>query len=61
MKSNGRNPSYIRVFPVDSLNKNIPRKNAQLLKTSVSKTYKPSRGILQKRCSENSNKPQRIV
>ena len=46
MKSNGRNPSYIRVFPVDSLNKNIPRKNAQLLKTSVSKTYKPSRGIL---------------
>ena len=37
----------VRVFPVDSLNKNIPRKKAQLLKTSVSKTYKPSRGIIQ--------------
>ena len=47
----------VRVFPVDSLNKNIPRKKAQLLKTSVSKAYKPSRGILWKWCSENSNKP----
>ena len=35
----------VRVFSGDSLNKNIPRKKAQLLKTSASKTYKPLRDV----------------
>ena len=42
------------VLSDNSLNKSIPRKKkARLLKTSASKTYKPSRDVLWKRCSEN--------
>ena len=42
------------VFSDNFLNKSIPRKKkARLLKTSASRTYKSSRDVLWKMCSEN--------